>query len=393
MRDPAPQYQVLLAYTMTGQVVDALDQPGWSYEDHLPWADNGKATITVPLPGRDRASAGTRDTLRAIARGGVAFTLAIVETQEGLGPQCLYAGPVVTPPSWDADTVSIGVGSLAKAILDRRRLVTAGFLTRPANPGADLTFRLQGRDLIAAILSSATTGAGRALPLNIPSLTGTEGPAVTYKGSELKSAFEAVKAVVEADGGPDAMLVPQVTPDLTAVYWDAVVATPIGAVNPDATWDYPLVAVSGDGDDSQTGDLAYIVGDAAASSSAGAGNSTAAASNNQARLVGVGQTARQSIRPSLEIVDRTSASETRQEQLDALAQSYAAEYAVPVESLELAGVPDAAPFYRRSWNLGDTGRFVFTGHPWLDDSEITRRIIGVKHDPSTFGFTTSGAGA
>lgn len=384
--DPAPQYQVLVAYTITGQVVDALDQPGWSYEDHLAWADNGKATVTMPLPGRDRASAPVRDTLRSIASGGVGLSLAIVETLEGLGSRCLFAGPIVSPPSWDAESVSIGVGSIGKAILDRRRVVNPDYLTRPNNPLADVTMRLQPEDRVRALVALCISGTGRALPINIGPQTGLEGPAVTYRGSELKSCYESVKAIVEADGGPDVMLVPQVTSDLTGVYWDLAVGTPLGGPNPDAVWDYPVVAVSGDSDDSQTGDTAYIVGDATSSSGSGG----AAGAGSQARLIGIGRNDRAAIRPALEIVDRTSASETRQEQLDDLATSYAQQYQRPVESLELQTLSDVAPFYRRAWGLGDAGRFVFTGHPWLDDREISARIIGVKHDAATLTFSTAG---
>lgn len=366
-----PEYRVLVAYTRTGQIVDALDDPGWSFEENLAWASLGKISITVPLPGVDRAGRLTRDTLRGIRNGMSSISLVIVR-RDGAA---LAAGPVYTL-GWDAASVSIGCASLGK-LFDKRMVLTPGYLTDPTNPAASVTLALPPRDRVTALLDLAMTGVRRGLPITLPSLSGVGGDEVTYAGVDLRTTAEAVKAIVEADGGPDVLLLPQVSDDQSQLSWTAEIGDPtLGAFNPDAVWDYPLVAISGDVDDSETTEIAYVVGDSSGSDSS-------------ARLVGVSTVDRGEPWPALERADRTSVSEARQTQLDALAASYGAEYGQAVETINYSAPTDLAPAYRTAWNLGDVATFAFTGHPWLDDGTATARMIGVSMDPDETKFATT----
>ena len=222
-------------------------------------------------------------------------------------------------------------------------------------------------------------GSRRDLPLVLPDQSGNSGPSVTYPASDLKSIYEAVKDVVEADGGPDVLLQPTISSDQSQLTWGAAVGAPkLGAINPDATWDYPVAVPSGDVDDSETVDTAYVLGDSVGSGS-------------DVRLIGVATTDRGDPWLALEGADRTSVSETRVPQLNALAVSYQSEYGRPVQSMEFSAPADEAPPYRTTWNLGDVATFSVTGHPWLDDGPITQRIIGVNIDAETVKFTGAAA--
>lgn len=370
---PAPEFEVLVALTRTGQVVDSIVQPDWDFEEYLAWGTLGKLDVTVPLPGVSRAGALTRSTLRSIATAGSAMSLALV--RDGVA---LAAGPVYTL-GWDDTEVKIGCASLNK-LFDKRMIMNPDYLTDPTNPAADLTLSLQPRDLAIQLLATAMTGARRGLPLSLPTdLSASTGDPVTYAGVDLRSAYEAVKAVVEADGGPDVLLLPQISDDKSQLSWTAAVGNPTlgGAVNPDAVWDYPVAVASGDIDDSETTEIGYVVGDSTGTDSS-------------ARIIGVANNPRGEPYPALERADRTTVSEARQSQLDALATSYGAEYGQPVETISYTAPADVAPLYRIAWNLGDIGTFTFTGHPWLDDGTKTARIIGVSMDQSnSLTFTTA----
>ncbi|GAY12029.1 hypothetical protein [Pseudonocardia sp. N23] len=365
-----PEFRVLVAYTRTGQIVDALDDPGWSFEENLAWSTLGKMTLTVPLPGADRAGKLTRDTLRGIRNGMSSISLVILR-RDGAA---LAAGPVYTL-GWNAAGVSIGCASLNK-LFDKRMVLAPSYLGDPTNPAASVTLALPPRDRATKLIDLAMTGVRRGLPITLPSLSGVEGDEVTYAGVDLRTTAEAVKAIVEADGGPDILLLPQVSDDQSQLSWTAAIGDPaLGAFNPDATWDYPLVAISGDVDDSETTETAYVVGDSSGSDSA-------------TRLVGVATVDRGEPWPALERADRTSVSEARQTQLDALATSYGAEYSDAVETITYSAPTDLAPAYRTAWNLGDTATFAYTGHPWLDDGTATARMIGVAMDPGNTRFST-----
>jgi hypothetical protein len=369
----APQYQALIAQTRTGAIVDAIDQPEWSFDEPLAWNDLGKATLSMPLPGRDRAGRITRSTLRALGNGGSSLSIVLMRDDD-----CLWAGPVYTL-GWNAGSISVGCASLGK-LLDRRVVVANGYWGNPAVPAADVTLNMSARDKVITLLSMAITGSRRNLPITLPSLDGLGGAPTDYLGGDLRTTYEAVGDIVEAQGGPDVMLVPSVSNDKSTLSWAAVVGTPrIGTTNPDSTWDYPMVIVEGDMDDSETVSTAYVPGE-----SIGSGDTAS-------RAIGVATFDRGDPWPALERADRTSVSETRQPQLNALAASYGEQYRYPIEELALSAPADVVPLYRDAWNLGDVGSFVVTGHPWLDDTTLTRRVVAVAANRSEVTLSTVAA--
>lgn len=371
---PAHEYSALIALTTTGQIVDAIDQPGWSFDEPLAWGELGKAGLTVPLPGKDRAGKITRSTLRALGEGGCALSVALMRDDD-----CLWAGPCYTL-GWTDDAVSVGFASLGK-MFDRRLVCAAGYWADPANPDADVTLEMSERDKVITLMSMAITGTRRVLPVTVPALDGLGGSAATYRGLDLRMTYEAIKDITEADGGPDVALVPSVSNDKSQLSWALQVGAPrIGAVNPDATWDYPAVVPTGDMDDSETVTTGYVPGDA-----------TGGGADDAARSIGVATRDRGAGWPALERADRTSVSETRQPQLDALAQSYVDQYGWPVTELAFTAQAEDMPLYRQAWNLGDQLAFAVTGHPWLDDTTLTRRVIAVGADQDQVTFTTVGA--
>lgn len=370
----ASDYQILVAHTRTGEVVDALDGVRWSFQEHLAWAEHGSLDVTVPLPGRDRAGQIVRGSLRSLAASMSALSLAVVRDRVAL-----FAGPVTTL-GWDDAQVSVGCASLSW-LLDRRIVLTNGYWGDPMNPAANLFYDLVPRDLVLELLMHAVTGTGRNLPLTVSTQSDANGNQVTYRGSDLRTAHETIKAIVEADGGPDIVLQPQVSNDLSVVSWTASVGDPqLGEVNPAAVWDFPLVAVSGDLDDSETVSTAYVIGDTVE----GGGD------EQRTRAVGVSVRDRGDPWPVIERADRTSVSETDPIRLDALAESYGAGYLEAVEEVTLVAPTDAGPRYRDNYNLGDTALFVVTGHPWLDDGDALRRIVSVAVSADETTVTTSG---
>jgi hypothetical protein len=370
-----PEYEALIAVTRTGAVVDALPSPVWSFDEPLAWSDLGKATLTVPLPGADRAGQLTRSTLRGLREGMSALSIAVVRDDT-----CLWAGPVYTL-GWDDDQVSIGCASLGK-LLDRRVCVAEGYWADPTNAAANFTLAMSARDQVITLLDMATTGPRRGLPITLPDLDGQGGMPTDYLGMDLRTVYEAIGDLSDADGGPDVALVPAISNDHASLSWAAQVGTPtIGYDNSDATWDYPSVALSGDVDDSETVDTAYVPG-----------NAVSGGDNNDARAIGVATRDRGEPWPALERADRTSVSETRQPQLDALARSYRDAYALPIEEITSSVPTEQVPPYRDAWNLGDVIRYVINGHPWLDDGTVlTRRVVAVSVDPDTIKLTTTEA--
>lgn len=358
-----PTYQVLVAVTATGAVVDALDVADWSFTAHLAWAEADACDVTVPLPGRDRAGQLVRTSLRSIGLGMSTYSLVIVRERTAL-----WAGPVVSM-GWDSTGVKIGCAEIGW-VLDRRIICTAGFETNPANPGADVTLSLAARDRAISLITQATTGTGRTLPLTLPSLSGlASDQPVVYRGLDLRTGAEAVKEIVEADGGPDIRFDAGLTNDLATLSWGVAVGDPaLGEANPDAVWNYPAVLIGGDRDDSETVTTAYTVGDTPRGY---------AGDENPVRIISVASYAPTAPGLVLERADRTTVSETNPTLLDASVRSYLSVYRNAAERLTLGTTTVDGPRYRESWQLGDTGEIAVTGHPWLDDSTLVRRIVGV----------------
>lgn len=367
-----PRYRVLVAFTRTGAVFDELDGAEWDFSEPLAWGDIGSATIGLPLPGRDRTGRLVRASLRAVGQAMSACSIAIVEND-----QVLFAGPVTTL-GWDASGVSIGASSL-NWIFDRRMVMNPSYLNDPADPAADIALELQPRDAALELLELGMTGTRRGLPLTLPAQGGMAGDPILYKATDMRTVFETVKEATEVDGGPDILLLPALSADSSTISWTANLGAPdLGTANRDAVWDYPLVAINGDMDDSETVDHGYVLGD-----SFGEGE-------DERRYIGTTSIDRGEPWPALERADRTSTSEARPDRLAALAASYGQEYKLAVEEVGLSGPSDAGPRYRRDWNLGDVATFVITGHPWLDDQEVTRRIVEVSMGPDETVLTTTG---
>lgn len=374
---PTPTYQLLVARTRTGAVVDAIEGGTWSADDSLVWSDAGKLSITVPLPGRDRAGQITRSTLRGIANDMSGLSIAVIRDAT-----CLWAGPAVTL-GWNRDASSVQLGCSGLGwIFDRRMLVAPGYLADPTNPAADITVSLLPRDLVLELLARATSGlTRRQLPLTIPTQSGVVGDPITYTGGDLRTAHEAIKDTSEADGGPDIALTAELSADQSAISWTARVGAPrLGGLST-ATWDYPMIAISGDIDDSETCEYGYVPGDSTASSST---------TGDESRYIGVGVRDRGEPYPLLERVDRTSVSEKRPDRLTALAASYVGEYSQASEEIALAVPSDDGPLYRAQYELGDSFTGTITGHPWLDDLVATRRLISVGITTEQTTLTTTG---
>jgi hypothetical protein len=371
-----PTYQVLVAVTATGAVVDALDVADWSCTAHLAWAEADTADVTVPLPGRDRAGQLVRTSLRSIGLGMSTYSLVIVRERTAL-----WAGPVVSL-GWDTTGVKIGAAG-PSWIFDRRIICAAGYETNPGNPAADLALALSPRDRVISLLTRAATGTGRTLPLTLPTMSGfTADEPIVYHGLDLRTAFEAVKDTVEGDAGPDVRLDAALTNDLATLSWGVSVGDPaLGEANPRAVWDYPAVLVSGDRDESETATTAYTVGNTPRGY---------AGDEDPQRILSVASYAPASPGLVLERADRTSVSETNPTLLDASARSYLATYRTAAERLSLVAATADTPPYRSAWQLGDTATINVTGHPWLDDEVLTRRLVGLTLTPAAATLIVQG---
>ena len=356
-----PLFQVLVARTRTGEIIDALPDPTWSMDDALAWADTGGLYLLLPLPGIDRAGLVRRGSLRSTATA--MSSASLVLARDGVA---LFAGPVITL-GWDAAGVSLAAAGPGW-LFERRMAINPSGLATPAT--ADVLLELTPADRALELLTLATTGPGRGLPITIPAQSGDQGDQVLYAGADLRTVHEAIRDVVEADGGPDLIIQPTLSADLSTLGWVVAVGQPdLGGLNRDAVWDFPLVAIAGDLDDSETVDRAYVPGDSTGGDSTGGEEET--------RPIGT-HGADRGDAPALERADRTSGSETRPPQLDALARSYSDQYRYAVEEITVTAPTDTGPQYRTQYNLGDVGRFSVTGHPWLDDTEVQRRIVAVS---------------
>jgi hypothetical protein len=373
---------VRVAWTRTGEIIGELPASTYGYGDTLHWASLGSASVTVPL--RGRAGRVDRPLLKALAQqmSGMSIVLA-------RGQRALWAGPCWSF-NWTHDTATIGAATLGK-LTDARILIAAGYLADPTNPAADLSFTLPPRDLVVQLLIEGSTGYRRDLPIVLPAISGVIGPAVTYKGADLGTVYERVKAVVDADCGPDVVLAPELYVDAAGrdmVRWNVQVGNPgLGTApawvpgTPAPTWDWPvsMTTLSGDRDASDMVSTGYVVG--------------ASLPGTSDRLIGVQVLDRGDPLPALERADRTSVSEYRQDQLNALAASYVAVNQYPAEDWKVEVHPDIAPTLGEGWALGDAVRFrVDDSHGWLEQGSYHRRVVGYVAGPRKLTLqTTDGA--
>jgi hypothetical protein len=363
-------YAVLVFITTTGQVVDELHWSNWSYSDSVDWARPGSMTVTVPLLGRDRLGRLTKESLRNIRAS--MHTVSLVLTRQG---RALWAGPVYTM-AWGDDSVSLGCASVTK-VMDSRVVIAGGHLLSPNTDAANFTLELSPRDRVIKLLELGTTGSRRQLPLNLPTYRGDGGTSIEYVGVDLGTVSERVKEAVEADGGPDVVIRPELSYDQAYVSWDVQVEQHFGNTKNMATWSYPYSVreLSGDADASQIVSTGYVLGDTSTS----VGN---------IRGVGVSSVDLGELSPAMERADRTSASNKSQDELDALAVSFQAAHSVVAETWSVSVHPGVDPIYGVHWNLGDRVTVSVSDHPWLDDGEYVRRVVGITHTPDSMTLET-----
>lgn len=363
--------EVLVAFTRTGEIVDSLPFTAWDWSESVSWSDAGTMSVTVPLTGQGAADRATVETLRSIRRAPWSLSLVMMADQ-----RAVWAGPAVTL-GWSGDEVMVGCPGIA-AILDRRVLVRDGWRSQPWRHGANLSFALGTRDLVIELIRQGITGIGRDLPVGLPAQSGLAGPAVDYVGADLGTVHERVKQVVDRDDGPDVLITPDVDLAAGRLRWVVNVGHPrIGSPTSRATFDVTgsTLSLSGDVDASEAVSTGYVLGD----------------SSDSTRLIGVAVAARGSQHPALERADRTSVSERRQEQLNALARSYVSDFSAPTETWSMTVDPDEWPQLGREWTLGDAVTVSVAGHPWLEDGDYLRRVIGVKVAPEALQLATVAA--
>ena len=359
----AADNEVLIAYTRSGRIVDSVPFTNWSWSDSVDWEDTGKMSVTVPLTGKNAAARNTVETLRSIKRA--PWTLSLVLMQDG---RAMYAGPAISAP-WNATEITVGCTSIS-ALFDRRMVISPDYLDRPWRVEADVKLALGSRDLVLELLARGMTGRRRDLPLMLPPQRGTTGEEVVYLGYDLKTVYEAVKDATERDDGPDVVIRPVVSLRDRQLRWVADVGDPrLGSSTPAATVDSVSAAqsLSGDIDGSEAVDTGYVLGDGSGSD----------------RLIGVAIVDRGDPHPALERADRTSVSETRQEQLDSKARAYVDQYQDGTESWAVDLHGDAQPRFGTEWGLGDVLRLRIDNHPWQPDGNFLRRAVGVDAKPDT----------
>jgi hypothetical protein len=366
-----PVYTVLVVVTTTGAVVDELAVSQWSYTESIDWVRPGSMTVSVPLLGKDRAGRLNKDSLRSIR--GAMVTVSLVLTRDG---RALWAGPVYSM-SWNDEAVEIGCASVTK-LMDARVVVDEAYLEDPTNPAGNVSLDLAPRDRVLRLLDLGTTGTNRELPLELPALSGEAGSTVEYLSGDLGTVSERIKEAVEADGGPDVILRPELNLTQDTLVWKAQVEESLGSPTPVAAWDYPIsvAALTGDLDASEMVTTGYVLGDT---------------QTNEATLrgVGVASATLDALRPALERADRTSVSNKLQQELDALATSYVAAHSTAAETWSIVVHPDAEPIIGEQWNLGDVVVISVSDHPWLDDGEYLRRVVGVTHSPDSMTLETT----
>lgn len=356
-------FEVYVFWTRTGEVVDQLGYLSWSYNDSVSWANLGSMSVTVPLQGKTGEGVLNRTSLKSIASGMSSFSLCLVRNG-----RALFAGPVYTL-NWTATAVTLGCASIAK-LMDSRILIANSYWGDPTNPAGNLSFALSPHDLVIELLQQGSTGYRRDLPLVFPSMDGAGGTAVSYIGSDLGTVMERVKETSDRDNGPDVFIRAQIDTDKTLVQWLVEIGNPmLGSRESAATWDYgnAISEISGDIDASEMVSTGYVVGDTTGS-------------GDEPRLIGVHVVDRGDPLPALERADRTSVSSKDQRVLNSWAKSYVEGFSFPTQSYSISILPEKWPLLGEEWGLGDTVTFDIRDHPWLEDGEILRRVVGIDHN-------------
>lgn len=365
---PTPLDEILVAITTTGEVVGQLPWESWSYSDALAWSDPGKATITVPL--RDQRGStlalGTRELLWSIRRFPWTYSVVIVRDQ-----RALWAGPGLTVGR-QGGTVTVGCVSITK-LFDKRWVIQDPYYGDPTNPAGNIHLELSTRDLVIELIRRGSTGFRRTLPLDLPTQLGDGATAVDYAAADLGTVTERVKEAVDRDDGPDVLITPQLDLDQRFLRWTIDVGNPrLGSTASAVTFDGAISDIADDVDGTEMVSTAAVLGD----------------SSGDIKLIGVSVVDRGDPHPALEGADRTSSAETRQEQLNALADSYRQAYSTAPETLTFSVQSDQQPRWQEDYSYGDVATYSVSGDDWLSDGDYVRRIISVEHDQDSISHGT-----
>lgn len=367
-----PLFEVFVFWTRTGQIVDQLGFSSWSYTDSVSWSSAGTMSVTVPLLGATKEGVMNRTALKSLATAMNSLSLCLVRNG-----RALFAGPVYTL-SWSYKEVTLNCASISK-VMDSRILIKNSYWGDPTNPAGNLYFEKSPRDLVIELISQGITGYRRDLPITLPAQTGDGGPGVQYLATDLATNAERIKEIVDQDDGPDVIIRADINADKTQVRWIMDVGNPeLGVLIPDATWDYPnaIESITGDIDASEMVSTGYVPGD------------TSTAADGEARLIGVAVRDRGDPLPALERVDRTSVSSKNQTLLNSLALSYINVFDEPVQSWQITILPEKWPLLGEEWAIGDSVTFDIRDHPWIDDGQYVRRIVGISHTYDSMSLET-----
>lgn len=370
-----PDYQCLVANTVTGRIVDELPMADYSWTDSLDLARGGNMTITSPLLGgklTDDRSALVR--ARSVASGHWYLSLVLVRDE-----QPLWAGPLVTHSvAADRSTVQFGCTSIAK-LLDARVVLASGFELTPGATGADVPLASSQFGVAVKLLTMATTGSNRGLPLTIPADTGIGGDSRTYVATDLASVLSRLTQLSQETGGPDIRFRPVLDINQTQLSWAVDIGTPrLGLVNSPWAWDYPtsIVSITEDGDASNMSFRGYVPGNA------GGWSATPP--------VGVAQDLTKPAAgwPMLERTTRMAGSVQELAVLNRQAASFVAANTTAALTWKITVDPEAFPVIG-SWAFGDNATFTIVGDSWIPDGVYQQRLIGVTHTQATAALETS----
>jgi hypothetical protein len=369
-------YWILVVETRTGVVVDELPWTTYRWNDSLDLSRTGTMSVTVPLlhdsPIREAA---VRAKARGVASGKWKFSLALI--RDG---RALFAGPVVTHNATSAE-VTLGCSSIAQ-VLAARRLIATGHELAPSSAAADVVLSVRQSSLPATLITLATAGYGRELPLVVPDVVAGETTLRTYKGADVASVLERLTQASEEAGGADVAFVPELSLAQTSLQWRVDVGAPhLGAVDSDWVWTYPTtcVAIGETGDASEQTHRGYVPGDAGGV--------------DDVRPIGVAEnlTLVADGWPLLERASSDTASVQEPELLAAQAKSYVAAHHTEAVTRAYTVDPDAWP-HVGLWRFGDRARFHVRHHPWVMDSpegDYVERLLGVSHGPGEATLETT----
>lgn len=370
-----PAYACLVANTVTGQIIDELPMSDYTWTDSLDLARTGNMTITSPLSGDkipDERSALIR--ARSVASGH--WYLSLVLVRDG---QPLWAGPLVTHSvAGDRGAVRFGCTSIAK-LLDARLVMSAGYELNPGDPLANVSMSVSQYEVAIKLLTLATTGTGRTLPMTIPPDGGSADAKRTYIGADLASALSRLTQLSQEAGGPDVRFRSTLDLNQTQLTWAVDVGNPrLGLVNSAWAWDYPtsIISITEDADSSNMAFRGYVPGNAGGISAT--------------PPIGVAQDLTKTTAgwPMLERSTRLTGSVQELAVLNRQASSFVAANTAPALTWKITVDPEAFPVIG-SWAFGDNATFSVAGDSWIPDGVYQQRLIGVTHTQATAELETS----